>query len=164
MSALLAIVLAAASATAAPATKAPKAPETTRITSKSADYDREAGMAMFDGDVRVEHAGEYTMNADSVYAVMASSNELRRVVAVGGVTITNAARVGTCAMAKYSRAGRMIEMFGDGKGARARLVDAGGGRHDELEGDRIRFWLDAEQVEVENSTITTGRKEGMKLL
>ena len=158
MSGLFAIIVAAAAASAA------KAPETTRITSASAEYDRTAGMAMFDGDVRVEHAGEYTMNAGSVYAVMTSSNELSRIVAVGGVTITNAARVGTCAMAKYSRAARKIEMFGDGKGVRARLVDTNGGRHDELEGDRIRFWLDAEQVEVENSTITTSRKEGMELL
>ncbi len=133
--------------------------ELTRIRSVSADYDRGAGLAVFEGDVRVEHAGEYTMNSDSLYAVMSSSNELDRVVAYGNVTITNAARVGTCAKAKYHRGRREIEMFGDGSGARARLVDRGD-HPGELEGDRIRFWLDAEQVEVENVRITTGVKPG----
>ena len=86
-----------------------------------------------------------------------------RVVAVGNVVVTNAARVGTCAMATYRRAKREIEMFGDGKGGYARLVDFG--EHPgELEGERIRFWLDAEQVEVENARITTGAKGGMELL
>ena len=59
--------------------------ELTRIRSVSADYDRGAGMAVFEGDVRVEHAGEYTMNSDSLYAVMSSSNELDRVVAYGSI-------------------------------------------------------------------------------
>ena len=149
--------------------KAPKASqpaaatEVTRIRSDSADYDRVSGMAMFEGHVFVEHAGEYTMNADRIYAVMTSSNEIGRVVAVGGVTITNAARVGSCAMATFRRAKREIEMFGKAGGAPARLVD-GGDRPSELEGDRIKFWLDAEQVEVENSRITTSEKGGVELL
>ena len=156
MSALLAIALAMSAPSAAGS-------ETTRISGASADYDREAGIAVFEGDVRVEHAGEYTMNADSLYAVMSASNELGRVVAEGCVTITNGARVGTCARALYRRAAREIEMFGDGRGVRARLVDTGE-NPGELEGDHIRFWLDTEQVEVENSRIKTGNKEVMKLL
>ena len=156
MSAALAIVFAATLA-------APQPPELTRIRSESADYDRAQGIAVFEGHVVIEHAGEYTMNADRLYAVMAASNELGRVVAVGNVVVTNAARVGTCAMATYRRAKREIEMFGDGKGGYARLVDFG--EHPgELEGERIRFWLDAEQVEVENARITTGAKGGMELL
>ena len=101
------------------------ATEVTRIRSDSADYDRAAGMAVFEGHVCVEHGGEYTMNADRIYAVMTSSNEVGRVVAVGGVTITNAARVGSCAMATFRRAKREIEMFGKAGVARARLVDCG---------------------------------------
>ena len=139
------------------------ATEVTRIRSDSADYDRASGMAMFEGHVFVEHAGEYTMNADRIYAVMTSSNEIGRVVAVGGVTITNAARVGSCSMATFRRAKREIEMFGKAGGAPARLVDCGE-RPGELEGDRIKFWLDAEQVEVENSRITASEKGGVELL
>ena len=156
MSALFAILL----AVALPATKAS---DETRIRSDSADYDRNAGMVIFEGNVRVEHAGEYTMNADRLYAVMSASNELGRVVAVGNVTITNNARVGMCAIATYRRAKREIEMIGDDNGSRARLVD-GGDHPGELEGTRIRFWLDANQVEVENVCITTGQGGGMELL
>lgn len=156
MSALLAIALAAA-------LPLHKSHEVTRIRSESADYDRNAGIVVFEGHVQVEHAGEYTMHAESVYAVMTSSNELGHVVAIGNVTITNASRVGMCEMAKFRRARREIEMFGGGKGGRARLVDCGD-RPGELEGDKIKFWLDAEQVEVENPRITTRGKEGMELL
>ena len=156
MSALLAIVLAAAMPASA-------ASEVTRIRSDSADYDRNAGVAVFEGHVRIEHAGEYTMNADRLYALISASNELGRVVAMGNVTITNNARVGTCEIATYRRAKREIEMQGDGRGSRARLVD--GGEHPgELDGSRIRFWLDAEQVEVEDVRITTGGKGGLELL
>lgn len=155
MSAVLAVLLAAA-------LPANNAPEVTRIRSESAEYDRNAGIVVFEGRVRVEHAGEYTMNADRIHAVMSASNELVRVVADGGVTITNGSRVGTCAMATYRRLKREIEMYG-GNGACARLVDTGE-RPGEVEGDRIRFWLDAEQVEVENSRITTDGKGGVELL
>ena len=137
--------------------------EVTRIRSDSADYDRNAGVAVFEGHVRIEHAGEYTMNADKLYALMSASNELGRVVAVGNVTITNNARIGTCGIATYRRAKREIEMVGDGNGASARLVD-GGDHPGELEGSRIRFWLDAEQVEVEDVRITTGQRGGLELL
>lgn len=139
------------------------APEVTRIRSDSAEYDRAAGVVVFSGRVSIEHAGEYTMNADKIYAVMSASNELGRVVATGGVAITNGVRRGECAMAIYKRAKREIEMLGDAKGRRARLVDAGD-RPAEMEGDRVRFWLDSEQVEVENSRITTGSDRGVDLL
>ncbi len=156
MIALLPVVVFAAALPAA------KSPEFSRIRSDSADYDRKAGVAVFEGHVSISHAGEYTMNSDSLYAVMAASNELGKVVAMGNVTVTNAARVGTCAMATYRRSRREIEMFG-GDGARARLVD--GGEHPgELEGDRIRFWLDVEQVEVDNVSLTTGQKGGVEPL
>ena len=156
MNAALPMLFAATVATA-PAT------ELTRIRSDAADYDRMHGIAVFEGHVSIEHAGEYTMNADRLYAVMAASNELSRIVAVGNVVVTNAARVGMCDKATYRRAKREIEMFADGKGGYARLVDHGD-HPGELEGERIRFWLDAEQVEVENARITTGGKGGMELL
>ena len=156
MNAVLAILFAAT-------LSAPQPPERTRIRSDAADYDRMHGIAVFEGHVSIEHAGEYTMNADRLYAVMVASNELSRVVAVGNVVVTNAARVGMCDRATYRRAKREIEMFADGKGGYARLVDHGD-HPGELEGERIRFWLDAEQVEVENARITTGGKGGMELL
>ena len=130
------------------------APRTARIRSATSDYDREEGVILFDGDVRIEYAGDYTMNADQLYAFLAGTNALSRVVAVGGVTITNGTRVGTCSAATYRRVRREIEMHGDGKDRPAHLADHGGDAT-ELDGARIRFWLDSEQVEVEDSRIKT---------
>jgi len=123
-----------------------------RITGKSCDFDRDAGVVLFEGDVKVEYAGEYTLTADKVYAFTVGTNELSRVVATGNVVISNGTRIGTCPMATYRRRRREIEMFGDGKEAMAHLEDRGKNAS-AVDGTRIRFWLDAEQFEVENSTI-----------
>ena len=137
-----------------PAAAADGVARTARIRSATSDYDHEEGVILFEGGVVIEYAGDYTMNSDSLYAFVADTNVLSRVVAVGGVTITNGVRVGTCAAATYRSARREIEMFGDGKGRRAHLEDRGG-EATELDGTKIRFWLDSEQVEVESSRITT---------
>lgn len=137
--------------------------ESARITSRMSDFDRKAGVVMFEGDVVVRYSNDCTMCSDRLWMFLAGSNELSRVVALGNVSITNATRVGTCSMATYRRKKNEIEMFGDGKGQLASLRDSG----DEagaLAGTRIRFWLDTEQVEVENSLIESEQKEGMKFL
>ena len=55
-------------------------------------------------------------------------------------------------------------MFGDGKaGTKAVLVERGD-RASELAGDRIRFWLDAEQVEVSNAALATEHDGKEKVL
>lgn len=134
-----------------------------RVTSRTSDFDGKAGVVLFEGDVCVRYSEEFSMCADRLYMFLAGTNELSRVVAVGAVSITNDSRVGTCAMATYRRRKGEIEMFGDDKGALACLRErAGGGRA--LEGTRIRFWLDAEQAEVENSRITSEKKGRTKLL
>lgn len=133
-----------------------------RITSRSSDFDRQAGVVMFEGDVVVRYSSDYTMCADRLYMFLSGSNELSRVVAIGAVSITNETRVGTCAMAVYRRKRGEIEMYGDGKGAQARLAD-GGEEASELEGSRIRFWLDSEQVEVEGARLGVEQK-GIKEL
>lgn len=132
--------------------------KTAVITSETGDYDRRAGVMMFEGHVSVTYDRDYVMCADRVYAFLSGSNEMNRVVALGNVSITNETRVGTCAMATYRRKKSEIEMFGDGKAVMAKLVDSGENASS-LEGRRIRFWLDTELVEVEESTINT-RKEG----
>ena len=84
-------------------------------------------------------------------------------MALGNVSITNDTRTGTCAMATFRRKRGEIEMFGDGKETLAHLVERGR-ESSALEGTRIRFWLDAEQVEVENSRISSEQKGGMNFL
>ena len=129
---------------------------TLKVRSRSSDIDRKAGVAMLEGGVRVEHSDGYALDADSAYLFTTASNELSRIVASGNVAVSNGARRATCPLAVYRRAKKEIEMFGDGKGAYARLEEnEGGGR--ELEGRCIRFWLDTEQVEVDEPRITVGR-------
>ena len=125
-----------------------------RVRSRTSDIDRKAGVVMLEGDVFVEHSDGYSMTADTVYLFMTADNALSRVVASGSVA--------SCPLAIYRRRRREVEMFSDGKGAYARLED-GGAEKRELEGKRIRFWLDSEQVEVDEPRITLGKTEGVGL-
>lgn len=154
-------------ATPAPAVEAPAVPRSVKITSDRTDYDRKEGVIMFDRNVFVDDV-EYQMHADQLYVFLDGTNDLKRIVALGNVAITNEARVGTCAKAAYTKATSKIVMYGDGKEVTAKLVDSGK-RKSEVEGRKITFWIDSEQVEVEGSTVTLdaggfGGKDGAKKL
>lgn len=149
-------------------TSAAALPRSVKITSARTDYDRKEGVIMFDGGVCVDDA-EYQMHADQLYVFLDGTNDLKRIVAIGHVAITNDLRVGTCAKATYSKATSKIVMYGDSEsGEKARLVDDSK-RRSEVEGVKITFWADSEQVEVEGSTVTLdagglGGKDGAKRL
>lgn len=128
------------------------------IRSRTSDFDRKAGVVMFEGDVFVRYSDDYSMSAEQLYMFLSKSNELSRVVALGSVVISNDTRVGTCAMATYRRKKREIEMFWDGQSTLARLVERGDDKS-EVAGTRIKFWIDSEQVEVENSQIQVNQGE-----
>lgn len=135
--------------------------KTARITSVSSDYDRMAGVIMFDGNVVVQYSDDYTMCSDRLFLFLSASNEMSRVVAIGSVAITNDTRVGICDMATYRRKRGEIEMFGNGDVAK--LIENGEDAS-EVVGNRIKFWLDSEQIEVENSRIKVNQKEGDTVL
>lgn len=116
------------------------------IRARRADMDREDGVIMFEGGVSVHYSDEYSMNADRIFAFLRGSNTLSRIVATGGVAITNKTRSGSCAMAVYRDRERRVEMYGSADSV-ARLVEGGGKRNDVI-GSKITFWIDAEQVEV----------------
>ena len=134
-----------------------------RITSRTADLDRQEGVVMFEGDVTVRYSNDCMMCADRLYVFLAGTNELNRIVALGNVSITNDTRTGTCSMATFRRKKSEIEMFGDGTNVLARLVEKGEDSST-LEGARIRFWLDSEQVEIEQPRISAEQKEGANFL
>ena len=134
-----------------------------RITSRSADLDRKEGVVMFEGDVVVRYSNDCTMCADRLYIFLSGTNEQNRFVALGRVSITNDTRTGICAMATFRRKRSEIEMYGNGTNVLARLVERGEDAS-ALEGTRIRFWLDTEQVEVEDSRISAEQKGGMNFL
>ena len=132
--------------------------QSARIRSQSSDFDRKAGVILFEGDVCVEYDKDYTLCADRVFVFLSVSNRLSRAVAIGRVVITNEQRVGTCALATYRRKKGEIEMFGEKGGEKARFLELGD-RASEVQGDCIRFWLDSEQVQIENSAISAEREE-----
>lgn len=151
----------------ADAADAAVSPRSVKITSGRTDYDRKQGVIMFDENVFVDDA-EYQMHADQLYVFLDGTNDLKRIVAIGHVAITNDLRAGTCAKATYTKATQKIVMYGDGDGTVARLAD-NGKRRSEVEGRKITFWIDSEQVEVEGSTVTLdaggfGGKDGAKKL
>lgn len=122
-----------------------------KITSNRADADRKQGIILFDGNVFVDDT-EYQMHSDRLYVFLEGTNELKRIVAVGNVAITNDNKMGYCAKATYSKEKSRIIMYGDGPVA-AKLVDASK-KKSEVVGSKITFWVDSDQVEVENSTVT----------
>jgi len=140
-----------------------ESPKSARITSRTSDFDKKEGVVMFEGDVFVRYSDNSTMASDRLFMFLSGSNELVRVVAIGNVAISNETRFGTCALATYRRKKGEIEMFWDGKNTLARLVEHGQDAS-ELEGTRIKFWMDAEQVEVENSQIGVQSSGGGKVL
>ena len=122
-----------------------------KITSNRADADRKQGVILFDGNVFVDDS-EYQMHSDRLYVFLEGTNELKRIVAVGNVAITNDNKMGYCAKATYSKEKSRIVMYGDGPVV-ARLVD-NSKKKSEVAGSKITFWVDSDQVEVENSTVT----------
>ena len=119
-------------------------------------FDRNEGVALFEGGVTVDYGDAYRMCADKVYVFFKGSNEFDRVVATGGVAVTNETRTGSCETAVFRRREGEVEMHG-GDGALARLSSSA---TDEVTGRTIKFWLDAEQVEVSGAEVKLGREKG----
>jgi len=117
-----------------------------RIRSRRTDMDRTDGVIMFEGDVFVEYSTDYTMNAERLFVFFKGSNTLSRIVATGGVAITNDTRTGVCEMAVFRNLERRIEMYG-GENRPATLSERSGDRT-EVVGSKVTFWIDTEQVEV----------------
>ena len=121
-----------------------------RITSKSTVYNRKEGIASFAGNVYVDDE-QYQMHADRLFVFLDGTNDLKRIVAIGNVSITNESRTASCSRAVFTKAASKIVMYGD-ETSNARLEDPSQ-RGGMVEGKKITFWLDAEQVSVEGSSV-----------
>lgn len=129
------------------------APRTGRdavITSERTDYDRKEGIILFDRNVFVDDE-QYQMHADRLFVFLDGTNDLKRIVAIGNVSITNEARTASCSKAVFTKAASKIVMYGDDI-TNAKLSDPSQ-RGGMVEGKKITFWLDAEQVSVEGSVV-----------
>lgn len=145
-----------------PAKDGPDVVKSARIRAERSDFDRDAGVVMFENNVLVEYSDDYTMHSDKLFVFLTGSNVLSRIVAIGNVSITNDVRVGTCGMATYLKQAGEIEMYGNEDSLAVLRDGASGGNA--VEGSKIKFWLDTEQVEVENSRLNVEQSGGRKVL
>lgn len=123
-----------------------------RITSKSTVYNRKEGIASFAGNVYVDDE-QYQMHADRVFLFMEGTNEVRRIVALGNVAMTNEMRRAYAAKATYSKKNGLVVLY-SGDGITAEVRDESKKQDQVVRGSRIRFWMGTEQVEVDDADLT----------
>ena len=135
------------------------------ITADRTDYDRKEGVVLFDRNVYVNDE-QYQMHTDRLFLFLDGTNDLKRLVAIGNVAITNENRRAYCARATFNRKlGRIVMYSSDEITA---VLREEGKKGSEVKGEKITFWIDSEQVEVENPVITMpggfggGGKDGLK--
>ena len=132
------------------------------LTGKRLDYDRHGGIAMMDGNVVVTGAEKnrpYEIKGEQVFAFFENTNDLKRVVAYNGVKVQSENRFGSADRAVYNRKQNKLTMYAGDKGPA--ILEEKGKRKSKVKGRVINFWLDAEQVEVQDSEITAETK-GLK--
>ena len=145
----MAIALAATAAAQGPA----------KITSASTYYDRKEGFAYFSGKVFVDD-GRYQLHADRAYVFMEGTNELKRIVAIGNVALTNENRRAYGAKASYYREPGMVVLYaGEDAPAEVREEHPEGPRV--VKGKKIKFWTGSEQVEVVEAEISSPTRGGI---
>ena len=121
------------------------------ITADRTDYDRKEGVVLFDRNVHVDDT-QYQMHADRLFLFLEGTNDLKRLVAIGHVAITNEDKRAYCARATFNKKlGRVVMYSSDEITAELREE---GKKGSDVKGEKITFWLDSEQVEVENPVIT----------
>ena len=135
----------------------------TRITAGNTYYDRKEGFACFSNGVFVDDP-EYKLHADRAFVYTGETNDLKRIVALGHVAITNATKRAYGAKATYFRnSGAVVLTSGDGITAEVRDVGPDGDQV--LRGKKIKFWTGSRQVEVLEAEITApqrGAFDGIK--
>lgn len=121
------------------------------ITADRTDYDRKEGVVLFDRNVHVDDT-QYQMHADRLFLFLEGTNDLKRLVAIGHVAITNEDKRAYCARATFNKKLGRVVMYSSDE-ITAELCEDGK-KGSNVKGEKITFWLDSEQVEVENPIIT----------
>lgn len=154
-----------------------------KITSDSTIYNRKEGIACFEGHVHVDdeqyqmHADRVFLflekedpdkkaekdkvaekhgkpdGTNDVKRASSGAGEVRRIVAIGNIAMTNEARRAYGAKATYSRKNGLVVLY-SGDGITAEVRDESKAQPQVVRGKRIRFWLGSEQVEVDEADLT----------
>ena len=135
----------------------------TRITAKRMEYDYQESVALFDDNVIVTDP-QFKLTANRMLAFFSGTNDLKQLVIIGQVSISNDNRFARCDKAVYTRENGQIVMLGH-----AELERTGKGEEGKITGERITIWLNEERVEVypaasltlPGSTIKNGGKKGL---
>ncbi len=130
------------------------------ITADRTDYDRKEGVILFDRNVYVDDE-QYQMHAERLFVFLDGTNDMRRLVALGNVAITNEDKTAWCTKAVYTKAASRLVMYGDERHP-AWLRDAGGKSDgaSEVRGLRITYWIDSGLATVERPVITVPGLKG----
>ncbi len=132
-----------------------------KITSASTYYDRKEGYAYFSGKVFVD-SDEYQLYADRAYVFMDGTNDLKRIVAIGNVALTNGTKRAYGAKVSYHRDPGMIVLYAGEDGAAAEVRDESDKGPQVVRGKKIKFWTESEQVEVLEAELTApGQSKGL---
>lgn len=125
-----------------------------RITAASTYYDSKDGVAFFSGHVYVDDE-EYQLHADRAYVFMNKdgTNDLKRIVALGNVALTNGTKMAYGAKVSYHRDSGMVVLYGD-EAVAAEVRDEKDNPPQVVVGDKIKFWTDSQQVLVEKARIS----------
>ena len=158
---MLPILLAAANVatTNAVPTNAVPTNVTTRITAGSTYYDRKEGFVYFNGNVAVVDP-QYQLHADRAFVYMGGTNDLRRIVALGHVAITNETKRAYGTKASYYRDTGMVVLY-SGNGIVAEVRDEAPDGDRVVRGKKIKFWTGTRQVEVLEAEITAPSGGGL---
>ena len=88
-----------------------------------------------------------------------AAGDVRRVVALGHVAMTNDAHRAYGAKATYSKKNGLVVLY-SGDGITAEVRDETKAQPQIVRGKRIRFWIDSEQVEVDEADLTGAAPSG----
>ena len=88
-----------------------------------------------------------------------AAGDVRRVVAIGHVAMTNEAHRAYGAKATYSKKNGLVILY-SGDGITAEVRDESKAQPQIVRGKRIRFWIDSEQVEVDEADLTGAAPSG----
>ena len=88
-----------------------------------------------------------------------AAGDIRRIVAIGHVAMTNDFHIAYGAKATYSKENGLVVLY-SGDGITAEVRDESKAQPQIVRGKRIRFWIDSEQVEVDEADITGAAPSG----
>ena len=119
------------------------------------------GIIYFDKDVYVDDE-QYQLHADKAYVFLSGTNDVRRIVAIGNIAMTNDTKRAYGVKVSYYKEGGMVVLYG-GEGRPAEVRDESKEQDQVVKGRKIKFWIDSEQVEVMEADIqapTSGLGDG----